>query len=230
MLCLDQHLDAGKAALIYARRTLEEYIDSDPEFRSTHSPYRIPSDSPVLIKKMCEETMKVGVGPMASVAGAFAHACLMSLIEAGAKGSVVDNGGDIAMFIREPIRVGIFSGNASIPNLAFEIVPRDKPFGICTSSGTVGHSTSYGKANAAVVVSSNIILADASATALGNRVKETGDLNTCFDFLKHLDEIEGALVILDDRLALWGDLPKLERSRIDVDLITKGKEGYSWSS
>ena len=93
--------------------------------------------------------------------------------------------------------------------------------GICTSSGTIGHSFSYGNADAAVVISQNPILADAAATALGNRIQNKEDLDTCFHFLEDIDEIEGALVIFRDKIALWGELPKLVQAEMNTKLVTR---------
>ncbi|MFC1502390.1 UPF0280 family protein [bacterium] len=221
-LCGDKYLAAGEQALIGQRRILESYIEKNPDFRTTHSPVN-PEKAPDLISRMCIQSRKVDVGPMASVAGTLAFEALSAMLEAGAPEAVVDNGGDMALFIHNPVRVGIFGGNTSLNTLALEVEPRDRPFGICTSSGVVGHSFSYGKTNAAIVFSSNIGLADAAATALGNRVKRIGDLENCFDFLNNLPEIEGGLVIYKDRLALWGQVPKLIRAEISADLITMGK-------
>jgi len=222
-LCKDQYVETGQEALLRSRKILENYIQENPEFETTHQPYHASKDAPELISLMCRETGKVGVGPMAAVAGALAEESLKALLDAGAEEAVVDNGGDIALFIRKPVNIGIFAGDSPINELAFEVTPRNEPSGICTSSGTVGHSFSYGRANAAIVVSSNVILADAAATALGNRVKEEKDLNACFDFLEGVPEIEGALVIYHDRIALWGKLPKLIRLRVDTNLITRGE-------
>ena len=222
ILCPDRYLKQGAVALNRARRILESYISLDPEFQRAEHPYDPPENAPRLVRKMCQDAAKAGVGPMATVAGAFACQSLTALLEAGAEEAVVDNGGDIAMMVREPVRVGIFAGNASIDGLAFDVLPRNRPLGICTSSGTVGPSLSYGCADAAVVVSSNVLLADAAATALGNRVKGKDDLETCFDFLKDIAEVEGAMVILNNQVALWGRLPRLIRTTLDTNLITKG--------
>ncbi len=223
ILCPDCTLKQGVNALNRARNVLESYISLDPEFQRAEHPYDVPRNAPPLIRKMCEDAAKVGVGPMATVAGALASESLTAILEAGAKEAVVDNGGDIALMVRKPVRVGIFAGRASANGLAFDILPRSRPLGICTSSGTVGPSLSYGCADAAVVVSSNILLADAAATALGNRVKSKDDLETCFDFLENIAQVEGAMVILGNRVALWGQLPSLIRTRIDTNLITRGK-------
>ncbi|MBN2030098.1 UPF0280 family protein [bacterium] len=225
LLCKAQYLSAGEQALHAARTLLEQYIDKYPLFATTHAPYHPQKDAPEIVQRMCRESEKVGVGPMAAVAGALALESLTAILRAGADEAIVDNGGDIALFIREPVKMGIFAGNASLKELAFEVEPRKTVFGICTSSGTVGPSHSYGKSDAAVIISPNILLADAAATALGNRIKEEKDLKAAFDFLKKEEEIEGALAIIHDRIGMFGTLPKLIRSHIDTDLITKGRQG-----
>jgi uncharacterized protein len=212
----------AERSLRRSRDVLEAYLATDPVYRETHRPYAPREDSDVLVRRMALEARRAGVGPMAAVAGAFAEACVADLAAAGAREAVVDNGGDIALWIRGPIRVGIYAGESPISRLAFDVEPRPGVFGICTSSGTVGPSFSYGRADAAVVVSANPTLADAAATALGNRVRTAADLESCFDFLNGLDEIEGALVILGDKMAMWGTLPPLVRSDVKLDRVTRG--------
>ena len=219
-----RYFEVADRALKRCRNVLEDYLQKDPVFRETHHPHVPLPGADALAVCMAETASKAGVGPMAAVAGAFAEACLLDMIHAGTEQAIVDNGGDIAFFIRKPVRVGIYTGASPVKNLAFEVEPRPEPFGICTSSGTVGPSFSYGRADAAVVVSADAILADAAATALGNRVRSETDLESCFDFMKSIREIEGALVILGDRVALWGRLPRLVRSKVDPELITKGKK------
>ena len=72
------------------------------------------------------------------------------------------------------------------------------------------------------MLSTDVLLADAAATALGNRVRAESDLKSCFGFLDPISEIEGALVILGDKMAMWGNLPKLVRVPVDETLITCG--------
>jgi ApbE superfamily uncharacterized protein (UPF0280 family) len=223
-LCEREFLNTGVQSLMHSRKELDHYIMEHPVFQKTHKPYPSCRGDSQLIQTMIRETSRVGVGPMASVAGAFAEAALRAMRDGGADQAIVDNGGDIAFFIREPVNVGVYAGNSPIRNLAFELEPRDELFGICTSSGTVGPSFSYGTADAAVVISQNVTLADAAATALGNRVKDDLDLNTCFDFMETIPEIEGALVVFRDKISLWGKLPKLVHSEVDWNIITKGKQ------
>ncbi len=222
-LCREQYVKAGEKALHNARSILEHYTERNPLFRTTHEPYQPEEEAPDLIQRMCRESKKIGIGPMSTVAGTLALKSLTAILQAGAEEAIVDNGGDIALFIREPVNVGIFAGNASLQDLAFEVEARKTIFGICTSSGTVGPSYSYGKVDAAVIVSPNVLLADAAATALGNRIREKKDLKSAFDFLTKQGEIEGALAIIKDKVGMFGTLPKLIHSHIDTDLITKGR-------
>ena len=78
-----------------------------------------------------------------------------------------------------------------------------------------------GNADAAVVVSGDVPLADAMATALGNAVNDVDGIESCFDVVKGVRGIGGALIVKNDRFAVWGDLPKIVRSRMKTDIITK---------
>ena len=221
ILCVPQYVPYCGEAIMSARGVIEQTIQHDPTFRTTLMPYMCSEGAHNIIKSMCMEASKVGVGPMATVAGCLALEGLKAVIEAGADEAVVDNGGDIAISIDQPLLVGIFAGHFSGCDLAFEVLPREEPMGICTSSATVGHSLSLGRADAAVVVSSNVVLADAAATALGNRIKSEEDLKECFEFLEQIPEIEGAMVLFKRKISMWGKLPRIVRSRIRPDLITK---------
>lgn len=223
ILCEKKYIRTGEERLMQCRQTLEAHIRKDPEFGTTHAPHKPLKRAGDFILRMCKESEKADVGPMASVAGTFAYESLMSMLKAGAKEAVMDNGGDIALQISEPVTVGIYAGNAQIKDLAFVIKPEEKPLGICTSSGTVGHSFSYGKADAAIVISHNVTLADAIATALGNRIHSADDLKTCFHFLEKINGIQGAMVIYRDKIALWGSLPELIHCTLDKERITQGQ-------
>ncbi len=90
--------------------------------------------------------------------------------------------------------------------IALKIYPEKTPLGICTSSGTVGHALSFGKADAAVVISKDAFLADAVATAVGNRVKSVSDIEKAMEFASKIEGIEGVLVIIGDSIGAWGDI------------------------
>jgi len=171
---------------------------------------------------MCVATAKAGVGPMAAVAGTIAACAVEAMAAAGARYAIVDNGGDIAILNDEPVTIGIYAGESPIKGLALEVPFRDTVIGICTSSGTVGPSISFGNADAALIVSDDVPLADAAATALGNRITDAAALATAFDFLRDIPEVTGALGIIGDKMATYGKLPKIVRANVDYEKITKG--------
>ena len=222
-LLADGPVTAADAAVSQFRRCLQDYIETCPAFGTSHKPVQIPPEADARIRQMGDASARVNVGPMASVAGQVSAVVLETLLENGVSEAVVDNGGDIALFVNKAVHVGIYAGESPIDRLAFRIEPTVRPLGICTSSGTVGHSFSYGRADAAIVISENIPLADAAATALCNRIQTRDDLEACFDFMNTIPEIQGAMVILGVKAALWGTLPELVEADVDTTLITQGK-------
>ncbi|SHI78232.1 UPF0280 family protein [Desulfosporosinus lacus] len=191
------------------RRPLEDYIQKDPGFASSLTPYTVLPDAPIIVKRMAEAGRLAGVGPMAAVAGAVAEWVGKSIAKRS-RDVIVENGGDIFMRTSRIRKVGIFAGDSPLSNLvAIEIRPNQTPLGICTSSGKVGHSLSYGKADAVVVLSPSVPLADAVATATGNLVQTTDDLERAIAFASQIEGVTGILVIKDDRLAVWGSVKLL---------------------
>jgi uncharacterized protein len=217
----ERHIDAARESIREQRCYLEDFIREDPFFQITLEPYdSMQDDAPLIVKQMIEKSAVFGIGPMAAVAGAIAGFAVQSMIEEGATYAVVDNGGDICILNDLPIVVGIYAGSSPIQNLGFELPARRIPLGICTSSGSVGPSISFGFADAAVVISDDVALADAAATALGNAVSAQGPLQECFQAIDQ-PGIYGALVIRDEEMALWKELPSLRRARVSAQRITK---------
>ncbi len=191
------------------RRSLEDYLLLDPGFGKALIPYEPLASAPELAQIMAEAGQAAGVGPMAAVAGAVAQAMGQALIRRS-RDVIVENGGDI--FLKSQIRrlIGIYAGNSVFSHrLALEIAPAWTPLGICTSSGTVGHSLSYGLADAVVILSGSTALADAVATATGNRIKQNGDLAKAVDFALSIPGIRGALAIKGDQLSAGGQIKLL---------------------
>ncbi len=188
------------------RRLLEGYITRHPEFATARSPLSLAQDAPRIVREMSAAADLCGVGPMAAVAGAFAEFVGQSLLEFSDE-IIVENGGDIFLKIQKPRTIGIYAGNSPYSGkLGVQIESTGIPLGICTSSGTVGHSYSAGSADAAVILASSAILADAVATATGNLVKTAADLENAIEFGRRIDGVKGVLVIYRDRLAVWGNM------------------------
>lgn len=215
-------IEAAKEAIAFQRALLEEFIREDPFFVLTLEPYdRAIEKAPQIVRDMARAGAAVGIGPMSAVAGTIAKFALDAMIEAGATFAIIDNGGDVALACDRPVLMGIYAGSSPLKDLAFEIQPRKRPSGICTSSGTVGPSISFGYADAAIVVSEDVSLADAAATALGNAVGVDSPLAEAFEAVNK-PGISGAMVIKGEEMALWGELPPLKRANLRPDLITRG--------
>lgn len=202
------------------REVLEKYIRGRPAFLHSLEPLEVEEDAPEIVRRMAEAATRAGVGPMAAVAGAISEFALRAMIKAGSEHAIVANGGDIALFLARPAVVGIFTGPARIRDLGLKFMPDPEILGVCTSSGTVGHSLSFGCADAAVVVSRNVCLADAAATALGNAAKKKEPM--ALEHALHaawVHGIEGMLVIMDDLMAIKGRVPEIVSIPRDPGLI-----------
>lgn len=194
------------------RRPLEEYIQRDPEFVKALTPYTVLPKAPLIVQTMAEAGRLAGVGPMAAVAGTVSE-FVGKLIAKRSRDVIVENGGDIFMRTSRIRRVGIFAGDSPLSNqVAIEIRPDESPLGICTSSGKVGPSLSFGKADAVVVLSPSVALADAVATACGNLVQTTDDLERALELASEIRGVKGVLIIKDDRLAVWGSVKLIPMS------------------
>jgi hypothetical protein len=217
------HIEAAKAAIAENRKLLEQYILQDPYFRVTLEPHDCMDNAPPIVRRMADASRRVGIGPMSAVAGSIAEAAVEAMVSEGATYAVVDNGGDIAYITDRPLTVGIYAGTSPVKDLAFAIEPTKTVKGICTSSGTVGPSISFGMADASIVFSDNVALADSAATELGNSTGEGAEaVERAFDAIKGIDGIDGALVIQGKHIGMWGTLPDIIRANVDCDCITKG--------
>ncbi|BCL59448.1 thiamine biosynthesis protein ApbE [Desulfomarina profundi] len=184
---------------------MEAYIVEHPEF--LHSLVPLPSDdlAPPLIKDMLQAGRTATVGPMAAVAGVIAEYVGKELLRMGCGQVMVENGGDLFLHRTTECRVAIYAGESPLSNkVGLRLSPREMPLGICTSSGTVGHSLSFGRADSVTVISQSTPLADAVATRLGNEVREQGEARD-FGIKKVLETglaIEGVLgvVVICDKL------------------------------
>lgn len=188
------------------RQALEQYIESHPAFAAALIPLPPEENAPFIVREMAEVAEKVSVGPMAAVAGAIAEAVGRDLMPFSPE-IIIENGGDIFMKITAKRLVGIYAGESPLSGrIALEILPEDTPLGICTSSGTVGHSLSFGRADAVTVLSRSAALADAAATAAGNLIVDSADIEKGISFLEGIPGIEGAAIIRGEKMGLWGKL------------------------
>jgi len=202
-----QELERISLSLLYkCRGVLEQYLVRDPDFGRALKPHSVSHRSPRIVRMMAIAGARVDVGPMAAVAGAVAEMVGRGLLR-HAREVIVENGGDIFLKTFHPVTVGIFAGPSPLSEkVGIRVHPGGGIYGICTSSGTVGPSLSFGKADAAVVLSTSAALADAAATALGNRVHTQADISPAINYICGIRGIRGALVIQGDRLGAMGDV------------------------
>jgi len=213
-----EYYEIAVKAILKARKEIENYISKDPFFLTALEPYDCVNAEGI-VKKMCKAARIAGVGPMASVAGAIAGYAVEETIKAGAEFIVIDNGGDIAINSDKELTIGIYP-----TNLAFKVSGN---VCICTSSGKIGHSISFGCADAVTVFSKDCCIADAFATSLANEIKEDFKQKEIENTLKRFwrkakNYVRGAIVVKDEYIGFVGDIPKLVEARVDYDLITKG--------
>jgi ApbE superfamily uncharacterized protein (UPF0280 family) len=195
------------------RRPLEEYIKKDPRFLTALTPYELLSGAPEIARVMADAGFAANVGPMAAVAGAIAEAVGKTLAERFCD-VIVENGGDIYMKTSGVRRVGIFAGESVLSGrVAIEIEPHETPVGICTSSGKVGPSLSFGKTDAVVVLSTSAALADAAATACGNIVQSADDIEKALDLADGIKSVLGVVIVIGDHLGVRGKVKLVKAIR-----------------
>lgn len=200
----DSLLPLCQKELIRMRGELEDYIKVHPEFMTSLIPVKLLPGAPGLAQKMALAAVKAGVGPMAAVAGVLAQA-MGEVLMTRCQEYVIENGGDIYISTLRPRSVAVFAGPSPFSyKIGIKIHPAEGPLSVCTSSGTVGPSLSFGKADAVVIKASDAALADAVATGAANRVKSENDLIKAIDYVKNISEVAGILAIKNDKLAAWG--------------------------
>jgi ApbE superfamily uncharacterized protein (UPF0280 family) len=198
--------DVTRDLILKHRGYLENHIGRHPEFLHALEPVHLNGPAPLIVQDMVAAGQKAGVGPMAAVAGAIAEHVGVDLLSHSDE-VIIENGGDVYMKTSGPIIVGVFAGKSPLSmRIGLRFDSGNRPLSICTSSGTIGHSLSYGKADAVCVVSVSCSLADAVATAVGNRVKSKTDIQAAIDFGKTIKDVIGLLVILGDAMGIWGEL------------------------
>jgi ApbE superfamily uncharacterized protein (UPF0280 family) len=118
---------------------------------------------------------------------------------------IVENGGDIFLKSQKDRTIGIYAGRSPLTGkVGLDIKGKDTPLGVCTSSGTVGHSLSLGKADAVIALSRSTALADAAATAIGNIIKSADDIPRGIERAINIKGLSGIIIIKDDRIGFWG--------------------------
>lgn len=197
----------ARTAILNCRRDIETYIRRDPSFLTSLEPVRVADDAPAVVRAMADAAQAASVGPMAAVAGAVAEYVGRELLRS-ADQVIVENGGDIFLKTARKRTMGIYAGERSpfTGKLSIVIEPSETGLGVCTSSGTVSHSLSLGNADAALIIADSAALADAAATAAGNRVKGPGDIDAALASMRSVKGIRGVLILAGNKMGSWGEI------------------------
>jgi len=198
--------DVAHAKVVQLRSEMEGYLLKDPVFGKTFESYQAEPNAPEIVRWMAEAANRAGVGPMASVAGAFAEMVgrhLMQQFEI--QELVVENGGDIFLKIERNLLMSVYAGSSPLSEkIGIEIQASESPLGVCTSAGTVGPSVSLGKTDATMIICRNTALADAFATGFGNLVQVPEDVQRVTQQTEQFPEILSAVIICHDKIGIRG--------------------------
>jgi len=195
-----------RESVLRYRHQLETYIAMNPQFQESLVPLTDDPYAPEIVQEMIRTSQLARVGPMAAVAGAMAEMVSRDLLKL-TKEVIVENGGDIYLATSRERIIGIYAGNSALSlKIGIVISPEETPLGVCTSSGTVGPSLSFGKANAVSLLSKSAALADAAATAVGNVVKEKKDIELGLERGREIPGVLGTLIIFEEKMGVWGNI------------------------
>jgi len=163
----------AREGALYAIYLLKELSKFLPVIKSRSLEIDIQETFPEVLQRMVEATKALGeedLTPLAAVAGTISEMVADFMFEKGGTKVLVDNGGDIAIRLREEevARVGIKTEIEALrPTYLLTIDSTMGMEGVATS-GFGGRSFTKGVASAATVLAKKASLADASATVIGN--------------------------------------------------------------
>lgn len=198
--------DLAIRAVLRHRHYLEAHIKAHPEFAASLAPLPAPGVVPAIVSEMTDAGQAAGVGPMAAVAGAMAEFTGKDLMP-HTREVVVENGGDIFVFSRDEMVFTVFAGDSPLSmKTGIRVAARETAYSMCTSSGSFGHSKSFGRADAVCVLADACALADAAATALCNRVQTPENIEAVLEKGRQIPGVQGLVIIMGKALGVWGDL------------------------
>ncbi len=223
IVCDEAFLGTVKDAVFRAREVIEAKIAEDPFFGITYDPYPPSEGDDPLIQRMCQSSVLAGVGPMAGVAGAVAEFAVSEAVKAGCGHIIAENGGDIAMYTDRTVHIGLFAGEKGFEDIALEVPATSGIRGICSSSGKIGPSVSFGSSGICTVFSGDTVLADCCATALGNMVTEgtKEELAHACETVCSVEGVDGCICVCNGSMSVCGEVPELVRGRFDDALLTR---------
>ena len=202
--------------ILRQRMELINYIRKNREFLTSFEPVEV-ENAPFIANVMAEAGRIAEVGPMAAVAGTISELSMNFLIKSGAKYAIVENGGDIAIKTNKDVVMGLYAGTSSLSGqIGFKIKYEKTPMGICTSSGTVGHSISLGWADSVSVFADHASIADALATSIANEAKGDLEQDAVQNCLARAEDFKpyfrGVMIVVGESAGTIGKIPKLVKT------------------
>lgn len=220
-LCIYANQDLTNEAyecVINCRSQLETFIRQHPTFATSLKPWTDIQPAPKIIRRMINASQYAGVGPMASVAGVIAEMVGTKMLQYSDE-VIVENGGDLFIHKKQPFIVGIYAGDSPFNNrIGIHVDSENESLSICTSSAVIGHSLSFGMADAVTIRARSAALADAVATATANCVKSKDDISNAIDFAKKIANVDGVLVLIGDAMGAWGKIEIVPMKRMGLSI------------
>lgn len=188
------------------RKIFDEHFLYYPEFEHSLKPIDSVPSTPKIIQELSELSLKSEVGPMAGIAAAFAREIGSFIkLQCGFNEVIVENGGDIYLDIQDDVSVQLYAGEHPLSNKIHLIIEAvESPLGLCASSGTFGHSLSFGKADLVAVACKNPLLADQLATSFANRIHHSRDIQTLLNENRHDHELLSLIILADKEFGMKG--------------------------
>lgn len=187
----------------FAMKVLEDLAKFLPVIKKRSKELGVEESFPDAVRRMIEATKKMGepdLTPLAAVAGTASDVVADFIFSRGGTKIIVDNGGDIAIRLREGevSRVGVKTEIDAIQPTY--LIPIDSTMGIggIATSGLGGRSFTKGIASAATILSKTASFADAAATVIGNftRVEDPNILRTLAEKIYPDTDIVGEWVTI----------------------------------
>ncbi|AIJ04998.1 hypothetical protein JH146_0147 [Methanocaldococcus bathoardescens] len=216
-----RYFKRAEEIILKNRLELERYILKNPYFLTSYYPIDVEYDAPEIVKLMAIAGEIANVGPMASVAGAIAEMLIKNI---GAKNIIAENGGDICLRAKKDVVVGLYAGNSKITGEVGFKLKKEKIkniYGICTSSATVGHSISFGEADAVTVFAKSSAIADAAATSICNASRGRNEeemINNALEKVDEIEKIDGVFIVVKDKVGIKGKIPELVKTDKKITL------------
>jgi ApbE superfamily uncharacterized protein (UPF0280 family) len=203
-------IETAKSSIEHHRLQLEAYIKEHPQFLHSLEPVPV-DDGPEVARLMAEASARVGVGPMAAVAGVLADLAVEEMLRDGCKVAVVENGGEVSAVSDQPVDIALAAGDAPLSReMGFRL--KEFPIGVATSSGLYSHAFSFGKAEAVTVFAVDAGVADAAATAVANLIKGDdvrGVIRRGIDRALSIDGVQGIFILYRGVVGKAGQVPEL---------------------